>query len=322
MSGMAGFRVMHVITALGTGGAELKLLRLAQELKDRHGAEQIIVSLGPVTLDPAQLAEVTIRIESLDMRGGWDVFRALRDLVRLMRRWQPDAVQSWMYHADFTAGFAARFAGIRSLYWGIRCVELPSDSGRVTWALVRLCARLSRVMPKRIICCAEAARRAHIAKGYHAPKMEVIPNGYDLRKLTYSDANRAWARQLFAVSKERIVIGLVARFDPLKDHRTFIEAARQVGADFDHVDFVLIGGGIDADNRELTCWIAAAGLSDRMRLLGRRDDVATLLSGFDIFCLSSTSEGFPNVLAEAMAVGVPCVSTDVGEAAVMLDEVG
>lgn len=313
---------MHVITALGTGGAELMLVRLARKLDERQTVDQLIVSLGPIDMDEKHLADLRPKVIALGLSGLRDLPACFLRLVKIMRQWKPDVVQSWLYHADFIAGLAGRLSGVPRIYWGIRCVEFPSNSSHITKWVVRACARLSSVVPTKIVCCAYAAERKHIDIGFDRRRTVVIPNGFELDRFAYSESNRTMARRAFGVSSDRVVIGLVARFDPLKDHHTFITAAGLVAAVNEHVDFVLIGKGTTHENDALTAWIADAGLYGRISLLGERPDVAELLSGLDVFCLSSKSEGFPNVLGEAMAVGLPCVSTDVGEARHLMQDAG
>lgn len=314
--------ILHVITSLSVGGAELMLVRLARELDEQGAVEQLIVSLGPIDLEKEHLADLQPKVISLGLRGLRDLPGCFFRLVKIMRQWKPDIVQSWLYHADLIAGLAARLSGVQDVYWGIRCVETPSNSPSTTKWVVRVCALLSYLVPTKIVCCAYAAEKKHIDIGYDRRRTVVIPNGFELDRFAYSEGNRARARRLFGASSDRVVIGLVARFDPLKDHHTFIAAAGLVAAVKKNVDFVLIGKGTTHENGALMAWIADSGLNGRITLLGERLDVAELMSGLDVFCLSSKSEGFPNSLGEAMAIGLPCVSTDVGDVRHLLQDAG
>jgi glycosyltransferase involved in cell wall biosynthesis len=154
--------------------------------------------------------------------------------------------------------------------------------------------------------------------GYDAGKMLVIPNGFDFLRLRKSMSERDTRRAGFGFAADTVAIGAVGRFSPVKGFRNFVEACREVAARLPQARFVLIGRGLTEENRELMGWLKASNLADRFMLLGERDDVPACLAALDIFCLSSRSEGFPNVVGEAMCVGVPCVVTDVGDAALLI----
>jgi glycosyltransferase involved in cell wall biosynthesis len=182
-------------------------------------------------------------------------------------------------------------------------------------------ARLSRRIPARIVCCSEATRRVHVQMGYASDKMLVIPNGIDLGRFRPDPRARRSVRAELGLDSEAPLIGMVARFHPLKDHSTFVQAASRLAQLLD-VHFLLCGAGIDVENAELASWIEQAGLSDRFHLLGRREDTPRLFASLDLSTLSSRSEAFPLVVGEAMACGVPCVVTDVGDAAVIVGTTG
>jgi glycosyltransferase involved in cell wall biosynthesis len=124
------------------------------------------------------------------------------------------------------------------------------------------------------------------------------------------------------VANETPLVGMIARFDPLKNHRGFIEAAAELHRARPGVHFLLAGQGVDWSNATLAGWIESVNLRGVFHLLGRRDDIARLTASFDIAALASVSEAFPNVLAEAMASGVPCVATNAGDAALILGDTG
>jgi glycosyltransferase involved in cell wall biosynthesis len=228
-----------------------------------------------------------------------------------------------MYHADLIGGIAARLAGGIPVAWGLRQSDLSREGNkRLTILIAKMCARLSRWLPDSIICCSEASRKAHTALGYAAEKMVVIPNGYDLGMFRPDSAAREAIRKELQLSNETPVVGLVARFDPQKDHCNFVRAASLLHQDMPDVQFVLCGHGVDWENTQLTTWIEEAGIRSRFHLLGSRNDIPKLTAAFDIACLASFSEGFPNVVSEAMSCGVPCVVTDVGDAALIVGQTG
>ena len=245
-------------------------------------------------------------------------------LARMIRESQPDIVHAWMYHANLLAGLAAKFARSPPVIWGIRQSNLdPRLSKRSTILTARLCARLSARLPARILCCSAVARDVHVALGYAPEKMAVIPNGFDLECFRPNGEARIAVRRELGIDDDALLIGLVARFDPQKDHRSFITAAASLLEMGQSAHFLLCGEGADADNRELGGWIEGSGIGANCHLLGLRDDMAEITAALDIAVSSSAfGEGFSNAVAEAMACGVPCVVTDVGDSGLMVEDTG
>jgi len=314
--------VLHVIVGLDIGGAELMLSRLVDGNREAPELRHSVVSLTGLGTVGAALRREGVPVHTLDMKGASSAPVSLFRLSRLIRRLQPDVVQTWMYHADFLGGIAAVLAGHRRVIWGVRATHVQSEGLRVTIWLRRLCALLSRWLPEKIVCAAEASRQAHAEAGYDRSRMIVIPNGFDTATLKAAALGRSAQRERSGFTGTTVVIGAVGRFNAVKDFHNFVEASRLVAKASEHAQFVLVGRDLDEHNAELMGWISKAGLAPRFTLLGERSDVPACLSAMDIFCLSSRSEGFPNVVGEAMAVGVPCVVTDVGDAAMLVGDTG
>ena len=313
-------KVLHVITGLNDGGSEAVLYRLiTYDPQDTH----VVVSLTGEGKYGPLLRQAGVLVAALDMPRGRVTWRGLIQLWRLLRATKPDVVQTWMYHADLLGGLLARLRRI-PVVWGIRNTTLvPGQSTRSTLWVARACAALSRVVPQRIVACAQAAVTVHGALGYDTARMVVIPNGYDLTRFAPDRAARQRLRQAWGVADDVPLIGMVARFDPQKDHANFIDALGHLARQGMAFAAVAVGTGVDEDNAALVGRIEAQGLVDRMRLLGPTQDVSGVMNALDLHVLSSAyGEAFPNVLAEAMACGTPCVSTDVGDAAAIVGETG
>jgi len=307
-------KILHIITGLNIGGAEVMLKRLI-ESKPSEFPNTVAVSLTSLGVIGESLRARCVRVHALGMTSVWHSPIVLWQLVRLIHQYQPDIVQTWMYHADFLGGLAARLAGYRAIVWGIRSTAIPQGPFSFTFWLVRLCAICSHIVPHQIICCAKSAKEAHIKLGYAAHRMTVIPNGYDFSAFDCYLNSRAESRMKLGYDVDDIVIGAVGRFDPLKDFHNFVTAASGLATKKGNVKFLMVGRNIEWSNHTLREWIESEGLVKNFQLVGEQSDVPFFLSAMDIFCLSSVDEAFPNVVVEAMAMGLPCVVTRAGDAA-------
>jgi len=313
-------RILHVITGLDQGGAEAVLYRLCTH--DPAHAHHVVSLTGRGKYGPL-LAEAGIEVTCLEMPPGRITAQGLRKLWQTMRKSKADVVQTWMYHANLLGGAIARLGGQRNLCWGIRQSRLePAQTSRSTLLVDRACARLSSVLPRLIVCCAENAMIAHAGRGYDPGRMLLIPNGYDLSAFRPDPAARAAVRSQLGLGDGEVVIGFVARHHPYKGHADLFRALAMLQGRNIRPTCLLVGTGMDESNSELGAAIAEAGLSGSLRLVGPRSDVPAVMNALDLHIMSSVTEGFPNVLAEAMACGTPCVSTDVGDAAQIVSDKG
>ena len=347
-------KLVHVITDTDTGGAEMMLEKLVAALERENARqsrqaggpleepiEQRVISLLPVDTVGRRIRESGVPVESPGLRPGFPGPAALLRLAGLLRAERPAVLQTWMYHADLLGGLAGRlFAGMPVL-WNIRQSNLdPAVNTSSTMRSAALCRRLSRKVPQVIVCGSEAARRTHTEFGYDESRMVVLPNGFDLEKFYPDREEGRVLRRELGIPDGAPVIGLMARFDPQKDHATFIRAARHLTASVSAgagsvgrrsspaataPRFVLCGEEVVWENpriRELIGEGPEGPFGGLFHLLGRRHDLRRLYNAFDIGGTSSLGEGFPNVVGEAMACAVPCVVTDVGDSALIVAETG
>jgi glycosyltransferase involved in cell wall biosynthesis len=315
-------RIVHIINSFEPGGAEAMLCSLLKRT-DRQSFDPSVVSLiddlrvaGPVLQAGVPIEVMGIEAGKLDPRG-------LIRLVRHLRKLRPDIVQTWMDHSNLIGGLAARMVPDTKIVWGIHhSNHVPGLTKRSTLMTVWACARLSRKVPTKIVYCSQHAGKLYSARGFDAGKMSIIPNGFDTDHFLPSREARSSLRAELGIDNKATLIGLVARYDPLKDHANFIRAAGILSKQFPDVHYLLCGTKVDRENSALTEQINSLGISTRCHLIGQRKDVARINAALDIATSSSITEAFPLAVGEAMACGVPCVGTDVGDSAMMIGQTG
>jgi glycosyltransferase involved in cell wall biosynthesis len=201
------------------------------------------------------------------------------------------------------------------LVWGARASNV--DLSAYDW-LTRLIYRFARVLSSAadvVVVNSRAGAAHHSNQGYPQSRLQVIPNGIDTNRFQPDPVGRERLRREWGVPPHAPLVGLVGRLDPMKDHRTFLEAAAILAARHGDVRFVAVGGGAGLYADMLIDHAARAGISDRLTWAGIRADMPAVYSALDLSTSTSVGEGFPNAVAEAMACGTPCVVTDVGDSA-------
>ncbi len=314
-------RVYHLITDLAPGGAELFLARLAPRLVTA-GIPCAVGALGKGGLAADMLREAGLPVTCCGMPRGWLSPNGLRILYRDLRSFAPDIVQTWLYHADLV-GLGASFLGVSRIVWNLRCSDLClANYRRRTRLVVRACAWLSG-LPDMVLANSKAGLEHHQGLGYRPRASAVIPNGIDLEVFKPDPEARGEVRAALGLADTDILVGLPARWDPMKGHAVFARAAGLALRRNPGLRFLLYGQGIDGSNAGLTTALTQAGALETFQLLGRRGDTPRLHAALDIACSSSLhGEGFSNALAEAMACGVPCVGSDVGDTAAIIGDTG
>lgn len=316
-------RVAHVITGLGVGGAEMMLAKLVSSL-DRQRFQSSVVALNSDLALADRIRTSGTEVTSLNVsRAALGAILAVPRLAASFSTQKVDLVQTWMYHADLVGGLAARMVGL-PVIWNVQTSASDLDGlGQKTQRIVRMCGRASRLVPSWIVSCSHVAVDVHAGLRYEVGKFRVIPNGTDLSRFRPDTEEREAFRAEIGVRPDEPLLGLVARFHPMKDHDLLLEVTRRVAETHPRVRLALCGLGLDSSNQILTARIAELGLERRVILLGMRSDTPRVLNGLDIHVLSSAhSEGFPNVLGEAMATGVRCVVTDVGDCRLIVGDTG
>jgi glycosyltransferase involved in cell wall biosynthesis len=310
-------KILFVITGLSTGGAEMMLLKLLTYI-NRAKFTPVILSLTDRGDLAKKFEDAAIKVYAINMRKPTNIFALLNTIKEI----KPDLIQSFMYHSDFFAAIASYFLKI-PLAWNIRNSNLDRDKTKLTTILiVKLCAILSKKIPKAIVTCSEIAKEIHINLGYDPKKFIVIPNGFELEKFAPNLEFRKIIREQLKIDQNTKAIALIARFDPLKNHLGFIDAAEIIAREFPRIKFVLAGKNIDENNAIIMQKICAKNLRDNFILLGQRNDINKILAAVDLYVSPSHGEAFANVIGEAMACAVPCAASDAGDSRIIIGGLG
>jgi glycosyltransferase involved in cell wall biosynthesis len=322
-SGPDRYKVMYIINDLSVGGAEMMLYKLLAK-SNRERFDPVVISLMDQGALRERIEELGIEVYTTGMKPGRPSLSGLWRLVRLLRRLKPDLIFGWMYHSCLAAHLS-KFLSIQRapVLWSVHYSvgTLDTDKRTTAWA-IRVCARLSKLSDK-IVFVSQVSQKKHVTLGYNINNSCVIPNGIDVSHFIPSAEARRSVRGELGLDNNEFLIGLIGRSHPMKDHPNFLKAAALISKLYPKTHFVMIGRGIDTDNQMLNRMIQEFGLVEKVHLLGDRHDVPRLAAALDIFTLSSSyGESFPNVIGEAMACGVPCVVTDVGDAAWIVGETG
>lgn len=317
---MNALRVLHVITGLGTGGAETSLLRLIAHTAPL-GVTHTVVSLLPDGQLADPIREAGAHVHSMGMSRGVADPRVLRRLAHLVRQTQADVVHGWMYHANLAAS-AAAWVTHRPVIWGIRhALDAYIQEPPRRRAVIRVGGWVSHHARAVVYNSARSAQQ-HTALGYANTRALVLPNGFDTEALAPDgNAGRAVLESL-GLDITTPVVGLVARVDSLKDHNTFLAAAQQLHAMRPSVRFLLAGRDTNDPAGIVARGVRERGLSGLVYTLGERRDIRAVFNSCTVATLTSRSEGFPNAVGEAMACGIPCVVTDVGDASLLVGDTG
>lgn len=307
-------KVLHVITGLKDGGAENTLFKICKH--DSFNKHVVISLTGPGKYY-SLLKKLNIKVYYFNMKF-YSIIK-FYNLIRFINLSSPDVVQTWLPLGDFVGGLASRLAGINAVVWNIRGSNLTGVVKLRTILLIKFLSKLSHIIPKFIIVNSNNGLKYYKDLKYCSKKLKLIHNGYDLSlfKPNIRDNNIA---KKFEIKKNTFIIGSVARYDPTKDHTNLLNSLSLVKKK--NLKFLCILVGSNIKNEKIIQKVKDLKLDDCVKLVGESKNILKYFRLLDIHILSSKTEGFPNVVAEAMACGTPCIVTDVGDAALIVGKNG
>ncbi len=313
-------RVVFVASWLGRGGAERQIVELGKGLRDAGHDARVVVLYGGGALEPELRANAVPLIE-INRRSRYDLTGLIR-LIRTLRSMQPDIVYSFLAIPNILTAVLKPMLRPARIVWGVRASEVHwAEFDMITRAAFALTRTLSRV-PDLIIVNSNAGLEYHAARNYPRNKMVVVANGINQEVFRPHGERRQSKRREWNISDDVPLVGLVGRIDPMKDHETFLRAAALVTEKRPDTRFACVGSTASPRWHELKALTRELDLADHVTWTGEIPDMAAAYNALDVLCSSSSAEGFSNVIAEAMACGVPTVVTDVGDSALIVGKAG
>ncbi len=282
------------------------LVRLAGALQAR-GFEQHVVSVGGRDAKASEIEALGIPVSALGLQTLTRMPGATYRLRAIAKQFRPTILQGWMYHGDLFATLAHSLlmgGADRRLFWNIRASNTDDAGYR---RILQLSAMLSG-WADVILANSQAGLDFHVAKGYHPKRAYVVPNGIETVRFRPDEAARAGLRRQLGIADDAVVTIHVARVDPMKDHRTFLDAMALLPT----MHGLIVGLG--TENLQTPPNVTAFGV---------RGDVDRLYAAADVVVSTSVfAEGFSNVLAEGMSAGLVPITTNIGDARLIIGEVG
>lgn len=304
-------RILLFTRSLNAGGAERQLVLLAKELHQRGFSVAVMAFYGngPFRSD---LDDAGVPVIDLKKSGRWDLAGFLFRAITEVRKFKPDVIYTFI-GAHIIASVLRPIIRSPTIVWGVRASNM--DLTQYDW-LSRLLDKMSVWLSSSasaVLCNSKAGLDYILMRGYRNAHFHVVENGVDIGRFEKSFAKRVSRRLEWGVSSSDFIFGIVARIDPMKDHSTFLQAANRVKSRYPDAKFVCVGGGDPVLLEKLQNLAKSLGLSGQAVWAGHSDDASADYSAFDVLVLSSITEGFPNVIVESMACGLPVVATDVGD---------
>lgn len=313
-------KILFLSRQLNIGGAERQLVTLANELAAR-GHEIVIASYYPGGALSQMLDQKRIKLISYEKKSRWDLFTLFFKTLKVVRDEQPTVLHGWMHTQNVVATFAKALNPKVTMVWAVRASNLEEHLDWAEKLTIWLQARLS-IFASRIAVNSMAGLEYAVKSGLPREKMLFVPNGIDTNTFYPNDEERRRVRAQWNMGDDVKIVGNISRFDPIKNHTMFLKAAAGVAAERSDVRFICVGHGKESYLQELKQLARTLGLEGKVHWIQAQSEVRAVYNALDVFCSSSLTEGFPNVIGEAMACGRHCVVTNVGDSALVVGDTG
>ena len=314
-------KIIHVIIGLESGGAEATLYKILT--KNKKKISHMVISMTGPGFYGKKIESNGVIVKYLNMKSPISIFLGLFKMGKIFLNEKPDIVQTWLHQADFIAGLIAKIVGVKKIVWNIRTTAVNwGNYSFLTILFARLCGYFCQNIPKIIITCAKQAKKNHLNIGY-PNKFCLIHNGVDTEKFSINLSNRIKFRKENNISQDTFLIGLVARFHPVKNHLSFLKTIKEILVTNKDIKCVLIGKNINYQNKQLKNLIEHSKINEKIILIEETSDINKVMNGLDINVLPSLyGETCPNALIEAMSSGTPCVASNLGEIKEIINKFG
>lgn len=315
-------KVLHVISGLTTGGAEMMLAKLAIADKETH-QEILCLRNDADSAIARQLADRNIVCHFIGVQQPMQILTKQLEAKKILNSFSPDIIHCWMYHANVMGWLMNILSPGHSLLWNVRhsLHDIAQESKSV-----RLSITLNKLLSSKPDCILFNSHKSldqHLDYGFKPRRYQFMPNGFNEIEFSPSARKKSLARDQLGIEQDRLIFGNVARFHPMKGQTKLLSAAKKYTKLYPNALFVFVGNRMDNNNTQLTQLINQYGLKDNVLLLGEMTDLASLTPMFDVgISCSSWGEGFSNAIGEAMACGIPCIATDVGDSAQIVGDYG
>lgn len=311
-------RIIHIINSLKKGGAEGNLYRLCKFHKKKYKKkiEIIIITLLSDGFYEQQLVREGIKVLSLNLDKKDKVvnfIRKINNLNNYINKFNPDIIQTWMYHSNFLSLFINKIFRDR-IYWNIRHSELNFKISKKTTILVSLiCGLFSKRVPKKIIYCSEKSIKFHENKHFYSKKKRsLINNGFSHKSYYPSIKLRLKFRKKYKIKKSYFILGYAGRYSEQKNIESLIISFSRLVKEHDNVYLYMAGKDINFSNKKLYNILKNYNIREKVIFLDEQKSLLEFYNGIDLLTLTSHSESFPNVVAESMLCATPVFSSDAG----------
>jgi len=311
-------KIIHIITSLEDGGAENLLYKICKYDRSNN---HIVISLisGGKYFSIFKKMGIEIYCMNINFYSLLKFFH----FIRLIQELKPDVIQTWLIMGDFLGGIAARLAGVKNIIWTIVYSKFDNSiEKKRNILLVKILAKLSYIIPKSIIVVSKNSKQNCLNLGYQKKKITIINSGFDLSYFKINKRQKLLFKKKMNIKNDIPILGIIARYHPVKDHLSLLKALSIVRSKNSNFFCLFVGRDMNKNNKTLLREIKRLKIENSIKLLGPRNDIPMIMNALDINILCSKSEGFPSVIAEAMACGTPSIVTNVGDSALIVGSTG